>query len=116
MSMNSDELLEEIYLINDQEEVIDSCTRAALERLIAAAMTGSVQGGHIADLLLAWLDADENGGFDLQSLWRIDYALVEDSLRLITWIGHNWRYPQQLGYADQFKTIRKQWRPTASIA
>lgn len=115
MSRVSDELLERLCMITDQGTVIDSDTRDALERLIAFAMTDTDQGAHVADLLLAWSDAHVNGGFDLQSFWRIDHALVLDSLSLITWIGHNWRYPEQLGYSDQFKAIRKQWRSVKPI-
>jgi hypothetical protein len=116
MSKVSDELLEGLYTITDKGGLIDTDTRDALERLIASAMTDTDQGARIADLLLSWSDADGNGGLDLQSFWRIDHALVLDSLSLITWISHNWRYPEQLGYGDQFRAIRKQWRSAKPMA
>lgn len=90
--------------------MLDLDTRAALERLIAVAQGDTGQSRQVADLLLAWYNADENGGFDFTNFWAIDDALVADSLRLITWIGRNRAYPDELGYADQFKTIWKVWR------
>jgi hypothetical protein len=89
---------------------MDLDTRAALERLLAVAQGDTGQSRQVADLLLAWYNAGENGGFDLTSLWAIDDALVADSLRLITWISHSRVYPDELGYGDQFKAIWKAWR------
>lgn len=89
---------------------LDLDTRAALERLIAVAQGDTGQSRQVADLLLAWYNADENGGFDFTNFWAIDDALVADSLRLITWISRNRAYPDELGYADQFQVIWKTWR------
>lgn len=89
---------------------MDLDTRAALDRLIAVAQADTGQSQHVADLLLAWFNSCENGGFDLTSLWAIDDALVADSLRLITWISRNRVYPDELGYGDTFKALWRQWR------
>ncbi|HCF6085753.1 TPA: hypothetical protein NIH71_005882 [Pseudomonas aeruginosa] len=43
---------------------MDLDTRAALERLIAVAQGDTGQSRHVADLLLAWLNTCESGGFD----------------------------------------------------
>lgn len=89
---------------------MDLDTRAALERLITVAQGDTGQSHQVADLLLAWYNASENGGFDFTSFWAIDDALVADSLRLITWVSRNRAYPDELGFGDQFKTIWKAWR------
>lgn len=89
---------------------MDLDTRAALERLIAVAQGDTGQSRHIADLLLAWHNAGESGGFDFTSFWAIDDSLVADSLRLITWISRSRVYPDELGYGDQFQAIWKAWR------
>jgi len=75
---------------------IDLDTRAALERLLAVAQGESGQSRHVADLLLAWHNAGENGGFDFTTFWALDDALVADSLRLITWISRSQVYPDEL--------------------
>lgn len=89
---------------------IDLDTQAALERLITVAQGSTGQSRDVADLLLAWHNAGENGGFDFTSFWNLDDALVADSLRLITWISRSRTYPDELGYADQFKAIWSAWR------
>jgi hypothetical protein len=90
--------------------MIDLDTRAALDRLIRVAQDDTGQSRHVADLLLAWYNASENGGFDFTSFWAIDDALVADSLRLITWISRSRAYPDEIGYGDQFQAIWKAWR------
>ncbi|MGU2485773.1 DUF7673 family protein [Pseudomonas aeruginosa] len=89
---------------------MDLDTRAALDRLIAVAQGDTGQSRHVADLLLAWLNTCESGGFDPTSLWAIDDALVADSLRLITWVARNRVYPDELGYGDTFEALWQQWR------
>lgn len=89
---------------------IDLDTQAALERLITVAQGSTGQSRDVADLLLAWHNAGENGGFGFTSFWNLDDALVADSLRLITWISRSRAYPDELGYADQFKAISSTWR------
>ncbi len=89
---------------------IDLDTRAALERLLAVAQGENGQSRHVADLLLAWHNAGENGGFDFTTFWALDDALVADSLRLITWISRSQVYPDELGYGDTFQAIWRAWR------
>lgn len=89
---------------------IDLDTLAALERLTAVAQGSSGQSRRVADWLLAWYNADDNGGFDFTTLWALDDALVADSLRLITWVAHNRVYPDELGYGDTFEALWQQWR------
>lgn len=90
--------------------MMDLDTRAALERLIRVAQGDTGQSRRIADLLLAWYNAGENGGFDFTTFWALDDGLVGDSLRLIAWVSCNRAYPDELGYEDQFQVIWKAWR------
>ena len=74
---------------------MDLDTRIALERLITVAQGDTGQSRHVADLLLAWLNTCESGGFDPTSLWAIDDALVADCSGLLipdTDLGENPRH------------------------
>jgi hypothetical protein len=94
----------------DDIPTLDPNERAALERLIAVALNGTGQSYHVANLLLAWWSASENGGFDPMSFRNLDSALIEDSLRLLVFIALNNCYPDALGYGDEFRAIWKMWR------
>lgn len=94
----------------------DEKTHAALERLIAVALNGTGQSSHVADLLLAWWSASENGGFDPMSFRCIDDTLVTDCLQLLAWIGRNNCHPDSAGYGDEFKMIWRMWRSEKPIA
>jgi hypothetical protein len=117
MNKVPDATLDRIFaaIQQDTSTEMDSETRAALERLICVAQSDTGQSRHIADLLLAWWDTSENGGFDFRSFWNIDDKLVTDSLKLIKWISGHRFYPDELGYGEQFKAIWKQWRSGKSI-
>lgn len=88
---------------------MDQETRAALERLIQVAQSDTGQSRHVAKLLLSWWDAGVNGGFDLTSFWGIDDALVADSLQVINWVSGHRYYPDDLGYAKEFRIIWERW-------
>lgn len=93
-----------------EEERLDDETRGALERLIAVALNVTGQSERVANLLLAWYDGHENGGFILTDFWSLDDTLVDDSLLLITWVSRNRFYPTDIGYTDQFRAIWRMWR------
>ncbi len=118
MNKVPDVTLDRIFAAMQQETstTMDPETRAALERLIRVAQSDTGQSRHIADLLLAWWSASENGGFDFTSFWKIDDKLVTDSLELIKWISGHCCYPDELGYGEQFKAIWKQWRSEKKIS
>ena len=94
----------------DDAPALDPNERAALERLIAVALNGTGQSYHVANLLLAWWSASENGGFDPMSFRNLDSSLIEDSLRLLVFIALNNCYPDALGYGEEFKAIWRMWR------
>lgn len=84
---------------------------AALERLLAHAQRDSGQSRIVADFLLAWWNADSCGGFDLTSLWALDAAIVADMTVVFGLIARVNRYPDRMGYEDEFTNLVRTWRP-----
>ena len=84
---------------------------AALERLLAHAQRDSGQSRRVADFLLAWWNSCSCGAFDLTSLWALDAAIMADMTIVFGLIGRIHRYPDSLGYEDEFKAVVQAWRP-----
>ncbi|MFK3649313.1 hypothetical protein ACI2IY_12895 [Lysobacter enzymogenes] len=84
---------------------------AALERLIAIAVTDSGQARRVADFLLAWWNAGSCGSFDLTNLWAVDAAIARDMQTVIGLIARVHQYPDKLGYGKSFDAIVRAWRP-----
>jgi hypothetical protein len=93
---------------------MSNAPRAALERLIRIAQGDSGQCRVVADFLLAWWNAAEYGGFDLTELWAVDAAIAQDMLTVFAQLLHCRRYPDSLGYGEQFDTIVRRWRSSRS--
>jgi hypothetical protein len=91
---------------------MSDATRPALGRLIRIAQGDSGQCRIVADFLLAWWDARACGGFDLTELWAVDASIAEDMLTVFAQLRHCRRYPDSLGYGEQFDTIVRRWRPS----
>lgn len=89
---------------------LDDTTQQALERLILVAQADTGQSRVVADFLLAWHNASENGGFDLTDLWGLDERLVSACAVVFTWVASHRVYPDELGYGDQFQGLWQQWR------
>lgn len=92
---------------------MDDVTRGALDRLLAVAMQNSSQSKHCADFLLAWWNADDNGGFDLTALWGLDSELATACSLVFIWLATNNHYPDDIGYGSQFKAVWQKWRQPA---
>jgi hypothetical protein len=90
---------------------LDEIERAALDRLIAAALRGTGQSRIIANFLLSWWNSDECGAFDPTLLWGLDRDLTEDVRLVFRAIGDMAKYPDTLGYGKQFDRLVKMWRP-----
>lgn len=115
MNKFSDEALEQVLDkiqsgISSGKVFLDDETQTALDRLISVALSGTGQSKYVADLLLAWWCASDNGGFDPMSFRRLDDSLVADCLRILVWIGRNNCYPDEETYGDQFRAVWKMWR------
>jgi hypothetical protein len=93
----------------------ESC-KAALERLIKIALHDTGQSRKVANFLLAWWNASENGGFDLVELWAVDQEIAQDMILTCRVIATCHCYPDTLGYKKEFEAIWKLWREEAELA
>jgi hypothetical protein len=84
--------------------------RAALERLIKIAQAGTGQGQMTAEFLLSWWNARNFGGFDLTRLWDVDPHIAADMVTVFTLIAKCRRFPDDLGYDEEFRRIVHRWR------
>src|SRR5207249_173142 len=50
----------------------------ALDRLLRVARKDTGQARRVASFLLAWHNAEENGGWDPTDLWNVDAAIADD--------------------------------------
>jgi hypothetical protein len=90
--------------------VMNEQQKAALTRLLAIGQSNTGQSRRVADFLLAWWNAGSCGGFDFTAMWGCDRAIVEDMVTVFGYIGHNNHYPDELGIADEFEAIVREWR------
>ncbi len=84
--------------------------KASLERLIRIAQSDTGQSRIVANSLLAWWNARSCGGFDLTDLWEVDVSTREDMLTVLIVVIGQRRYPDDLGYGEQFESIVRAWR------
>jgi hypothetical protein len=90
----------------------DKCN-AALERLIELAKGNTGQYRLVANFLLAWWNALDNGGFDLTELWSVDQEIAQDMIMVCRVIAAVHCYPDTLGYKKDFEEIWERWRGSA---
>ncbi len=89
--------------LNNQE-------KAALDRLLEIAQRDTGQSRIVANFLLAWWNARSCGGFDLTDLWGVDVSIREDMLTVLILAIRQRRYPDDLGYGEQFEALVRAWR------
>jgi hypothetical protein len=82
----------------------------ALERLLQIARRDTGQSRRVANFLLAWYNAEENGGWDPTDLWNVDDAIAADMLTALHFIRDAHCYPDTLGLADEIRTVWSLWR------
>lgn len=82
----------------------------ALERLLAAARNDTGQSRRVADFLLSWWNSASFGAWDPTDLWGLDVDLSDAILVMLGYINRARRYPDSLGYEDEFKALVRQWR------
>ena len=90
----------------------------ALLRLFAIAARDSGQSRRVADFLLAWYNAKENGGWDPTDLWNVDEAIADDLLIVLHFLREQRCYVEDLGFEEEMKAVWQQWRgasPAASL-
>ena len=90
---------------------VDATGKQALERLIGIARSDTGQSRRVADFLLAWWNAATCGAFDLTHLWGVDDAIAADMVKVFAFVAATHKYPDTLGYKDDFEAIVRAWRP-----
>jgi hypothetical protein len=89
---------------------IETAPLEALGRLCAIARRDTGQSRRIANFLLAWHNAEENGGWDPTDLWNVDTAVAEDLLIVLKLASDSRRYPGDLGFEPEINAIWQLWR------
>lgn len=82
----------------------------AIDRLFAVALRDTGQSRRVADFLLAWHNAGENGGWDPTDLWNVDAPIARDMLAVLTLISVSHRYPGDMGWAAEIDRVWQLWR------
>ena len=89
---------------------------AAVTRLLAIAKTNSGQARRVADFLLAWHNAEENGGWNPVDLWQLDTGIAQDILLVTAFIAVEHKYPDDLGFAPEVAEVWNLWRVNRIVA
>jgi len=82
----------------------------ALERLFRIGKKDTGQARRVANFLLAWHNAEENGGWDPTDLWSVDSSIAEDMLTVLRLIRDSHRFPDALGFADEIDAVWRLWK------
>src|SRR5271165_6060339 len=89
---------------------------AALERLLQIARQDSGQARRVADFLLAWHNAEENGGWNPVDLWQLDTGIAQDILLVTAFIAVEHNYPDDLGFVPEIAEVWNLWRGNRIVA
>jgi hypothetical protein len=82
----------------------------AIERLVKIALSNTGQSRRVANFLLAWWNATDNGGFDLIDLWNVDLQIAQDMLVVFALIANCRHYADHYGFEAEFRQLVTQWR------
>lgn len=95
----------EARLMTEQE-------RDALARLIQIALRDTGQSKRVADFLLAWYNAAENGGWDPADLWAVDLPVGDDMMTVLGLVhgGPRGKYPNDWGFRKEIERVWELWR------
>jgi len=89
---------------------IETAPLEALGRLRAIGKRDTGQSRRVANFLLAWHNAEENGGWDPTDLWNVDTAVAQDLLTVLKLASESRRYPGDLGFEPENNAIWQLWR------
>lgn len=90
--------------------------RFALEKLLNVANGDTGQGRRVANFLLAWWNAEANGGFDLADLANVDRDIGEDMVTIFTYIAREEDMVYPYDYRSEIEQVIARWRPQAETA
>jgi hypothetical protein len=96
------------------EEIMKTGQREAVRRLLAVACRDTGQSRRVANFLLAWHNAAENGGWDPTDLWGVDDEIARDMLTVLELARSSGRYPSDLGFKNEIEIVWRLWRAPAT--
>ncbi|RVK37232.1 DUF7673 family protein [Sinorhizobium meliloti] len=85
--------------------------RFALEKLLNIAHDDTGQGRRVANFLLAWWNAEANGGFDIADLFAVDREVSEDMATMFTYLAREEDAVYPTDYRGEIEAIIARWRP-----
>ncbi|MDW9378168.1 hypothetical protein GOC57_32430 [Sinorhizobium meliloti] len=85
--------------------------RFALEKLLNIAHDNTGQGRRVANVLLAWWNAEALGGFDIADLFAVDREVSEDMATMFTYLAREEDAVYPTNYRGEIESIIKRWRP-----
>jgi hypothetical protein len=83
---------------------------AAIDRLVKIALGSTGQSRRVANFLLAWWNATDNGGFDFTDLWNVDLEIAQDMLVVFALIANCRHYADHYGFEAEFRQLVMMWR------
>lgn len=89
---------------------------AAVARLLVIAKANSGQARRVADFLLAWHNAEENGGWNPVDLWQLDTGIAQDILLGTAFIAVEHKYPGDLCFVPEIAEVWNLWRGNRIVA
>src|SRR5262245_12055312 len=108
--MTREEIVMSLKAVNIDAAAKREAWLPSVARLMRIPMGDTGQCRRVADFLLAWHNAQENGGWDPTDLWNVDAAMAEDMLNALRLLGMENRYPGDLGFQKEIDTIWELWR------
>jgi hypothetical protein len=108
--MTREEIIESMKAVNTDAAGKREAWMPSVARLMRIAMGDTGQCRRVADFLLAWHNAKENGGWDPTDLWSVDAAIAEDILTALRLLRIENRYPGDLGFQKEIDAIWELWR------
>ncbi|HEX7362267.1 MAG TPA: hypothetical protein VF283_17385 [Bryobacteraceae bacterium] len=95
---------------------VETAPLEALARLCTIARRDTGQSRRVADFLLAWHNATENGGWDPTDLWNVDAAIARDMLTVLQTIPTQpGKYPGEVGFQPEIEQIWQLWRAPKEV-
>lgn len=82
----------------------------ALARLVKIGLGSTGQSRRVANFLLAWWNATDNGGFDFTDLWNVDLKIAQDMLRIFALIANRRYYADHYGFEAELNQMVTLWR------
>jgi hypothetical protein len=108
--MGREEMIESLQTVNAAAAKGREARLSSVARLMRVALGDTGQCRRVADFLLAWHNAEENGGWDPTDLWSVDSAIADEILTALRLLLKMNRYSGDLGFQKEIDEIWQLWR------